>query len=85
MVIVEIDDKSPQAKKVVELLNTFEFVNVVHKNGSAKSGKHDGKKAEEASPYNPEFVKMVKKSYQEYKAGKYVTLTPEYKKKLFGK
>lgn len=62
MVIVEIDDKSPQAKKVIELLNTFEFVNVVNKNVSAKNGKHNVKKEEGVSPYNPEFVKMVKQA-----------------------
>ena len=36
-------------------------------------------------PNNPEFLKKIKKAEKEYKAGNFITLTPEYKKKLFGK
>lgn len=35
--------------------------------------------------YNPEFVKKILSSMEEYKAGNYIELTDEYKKELFGK
>lgn len=51
MFIVEIDDCSPKAKKVIKTLITHNFVNVV-----------DNNEKEKTSPYNLEFVKMVKQA-----------------------
>lgn len=36
-------------------------------------------------PYNPEFVKKILSSMEEYKSGNFIELTEEYKKELFGK
>lgn len=35
-------------------------------------------------PYDPEFVKKILESMEEYQKGNYVELTEEYKKELFG-
>ncbi len=53
MVTVQIDNKSAQAKKLIEMLKTFDFVQIVSKNGTSSN-------KGEKSPYNPEFVKMIK-------------------------
>lgn len=65
MVTVKINENSRQAKLVIEMLKTFDFVKIVNQD-QEKSG------AISKSPYKPEFVAMVKKSSKE-KGGTPVT------------
>lgn len=38
----------------------------------------------EKSPYNPDFVKMIKEQSEEVQQGEFVAMTEDYKKELFG-
>lgn len=70
MVVIEIDDKTEQAQKVIEMLHTFPFVSVKDKKVVN-------------SPYNKEYVKKIRKREKTIKAGKTITLTNELRNKLF--
>ena len=62
MVTLEINDKSKQAKKVIELLQTFDFVHIVENPQTVKNGKKPISSKTKESPYNEEFVKKNQRS-----------------------
>lgn len=66
MVMVEINENSKQAKAVIAMLKAFDFVKFINK-----------EKPQQKSPYNPEFVKKVKKAEQEIKEGKTIRINPK--------
>ena len=65
MVTVKINENSRQAKLVIEMLKTFDFVKIVNQD-QEKSGEKS------KSPYKQKLIKMIKKSSKE-KGGTPVT------------
>jgi hypothetical protein len=67
MVNIEIDDKSPQAQKVIEMLIKFPFVKIKDKVTSKKE-----------KSYDPKFVKKILYRSDNAKNGKVVEVNNEY-------
>ena len=62
MVIIKVKENSKQAKAFLELVKTFNFVEIIDKSESKKGN------------YNPKFVSMVKRAQ---KSGKGKILNPD--------
>lgn len=65
-ITIIINDSSKQAKAIISMLKAFDFVKFVSK-----------EKKEEKSPYNPEFVRKIKKAEQEIKDGETIRINPD--------
>jgi hypothetical protein len=66
MATIIINEKSKQAKAIIAMLKTFDFVEFI--SNADKNEKED---------YSPEFVEKVKKAKQEIKEGKTIVMNPE--------
>ncbi len=51
---LKLDNSTQQAKTLIEFLKSLNFVEITEKS--------DNKEFKEQSPYNPEFVKMIKEA-----------------------
>lgn len=69
-----------EKEKLTALKAFLEEMNITFE---VKKPKSSSKK--EDRPYDPEFVKKILSSMEEYKAGNFLELTEDYKKELFGK
>ena len=66
-----------EKEKLTALKSFLEEMNITFEVKKPKAKKED-------RPYDPEFVKKVLESMDDYKKGNYIELTEEYKKELFG-
>ncbi len=69
-----------EKEKLTALKDFLQEMNITFK---VKKPKSLSKKREK--PYNPEFVKKILSSMEEYKSGNFIELTDEYKRDLFGR
>ncbi len=79
MILLEIDESSVQAKKIIDLLKTFEFVKISNTKTSTKKTT----KSLSEPKYNKDFVSKIKKRNDNVKKGNYLTIDAEYKTKYF--
>jgi hypothetical protein len=66
-----------EKEKLTALKSFLEEMNIIFEVKKPKIKKED-------RPYNPEFVKKILESMEDYKKGNYIELKDEYRKELFG-
>ncbi len=66
---LKLDNRTQQAKTLIEFLKSLNFIEITEK--------PDNKEIKEQSPYNPEFVKMIKEAEAEIEKGNTIRINPE--------
>jgi len=68
-ITIKIDRRSKQAKAFLTYLKTLPFIDI-----KDRDEKGMGKPTEEKSPYNPEFVKKIRRAEKQVERGEYTVL-----------